>query len=43
MDLEALGLDLLFPGVVMDLNVVENSVDEHSDVRVLVGEEFKDD
>jgi len=39
-DLEALSLDLLLPVLVVDLHVVENRVDEHSDVWVLVREQL---
>ena len=42
-NLEALGLDLLLPIFIVDLDVVEDSVDEHSNVWILVGEELKDD
>lgn len=41
MDLESFGLDFLLPRVIVDLNVVEDGVDEDSNVRVLIREEFK--
>ena len=41
MHLEALGLDFLLPVVVVDLHVVEDGVDENSNVRVLVREKFQ--
>ena len=40
--LEALGLDLLLPIFIVDLDVVKDSVDKHSNVWILVGEELKD-
>ncbi len=43
MDLEALGLDLLLPVLVVNLHVVEDGVDEDADVSLLVREELKDD
>ena len=41
--LEALGLDLLLPIFIVDLDVVKNGVDEHSNVWIFVGEKLKDD
>ena len=41
MNLESLELNLLSPGVIMDLNVVENGIDKHPNVGVLVREKFK--
>ena len=43
MDLEALGLDLLLPVLVVDLHVVEDGVDEDTNVGVLVREELQHD
>ena len=43
MDLEALGLDLLLPVLVVDLHVVQDGVDEDSNVRVLIREQLKHD
>ena len=37
MYLESLCFDLLFPIVIMDLNIVENSIHQYSDVWILVG------
>ena len=42
-NLEAFGLDLLLPVIIVDLNVVEDGVDEHADVGVLVRQELKHD
>ena len=42
MNLETLCLDLLLPVIIVDLDVVKNRIDEDTDVRVLVGEELKD-
>ena len=41
--LEALGLDLLLPVLVVDLHVVEDGVDEDTNVGVLVREELQHD
>lgn len=40
---ETLGLDFLAPGVVVTLHVVQDRVHKHSDVRILVREQFKHD
>ena len=37
MHLESLCFDLLFPVVIVDLNIVENSIHQHSDVWIFVG------
>ena len=42
-NLVALGLDLLFPVTIVDLDVVENGVDEHANVRVLIREQLEHD
>lgn len=39
----ALGLDLMLPGVIVDLDVVEDGIDKYSNVRVLIREEFEHD
>ena len=42
MNLETLCLDLLLPVIIVDLDVVQNGIDEDTDVWVLVREELKD-
>ena len=41
MDLESAGLDLLFPHVIMNLNVVQDGIDQSADVRILIREKLQ--
>jgi len=43
MNLESLGLNFLFPRLVVNLDVVQNGINEHPDVGILVAEQFKYD